>query len=104
MSLLTLKRKASVPEKRKVDFDQFIEQAKDVYTGNLPIINNVVSIDGNNVEALEAPLSSSPQKMSRHCFTLDKQAREQLFKLAQERQISRSALIRELLKQPGKQP
>ncbi|MBE1299339.1 MAG: hypothetical protein GJ680_05460 [Alteromonadaceae bacterium] len=100
MSLLTLKRKASVPEKRKVDFDEFIEQAKDVYTGNLPVINNVISIDGSNVEVLE--VTSSANKMSRHCFTLDKQAREQLFKLAQEKQISRSALIRELLKQPSK--
>lgn len=101
MSLLTLKRKASVREKRKVDFDEFIEQAKDVFTGNLPLGNNVVSIDGSTIGTGDAETN---KKMSRHCFTLDAQAREQLFKLAERKQISRSALIRELLKYSTTQP
>lgn len=90
MSLSNLKRKSPTHNSACSSVEEFIEGA-------------TAYANGENVIAMRtSPTGKSPQKakvpMTRHCFTLDAEAKELLEKAATGLGISRSEIIRRCLK------
>ncbi len=93
MSLLSLKRKSPTPKKGQTSLQQFVDSAKDQLYGQ-----NVVAVEFARKQNLQTipglPHANASKRMTRHCFTLDQQAKDALEQLAKHENKSRSAMVR----------